>query len=98
MSDQQYQAGVERAEPFIARVERDAFFIAATGRPEIHDEHARDCPQCGERAWAQSRFCWHCKFDFDRAQLPRIHPTKLLCISVLLNVVQVVLLLTLILR
>lgn len=98
MSDQQYQPGAQGAEPFIGRVERDAFFIAATGKPEIPDEHGRDCPQCLNRTWARSRYCWHCKFDFDRAKIARFHPSKLLCVSVLLNLAQVLLLLALILR
>lgn len=98
MSEQQYQPGAHGAEPFIGRVERDAFFLIATGKPEIPDERGRDCPQCGHRAWADSRFCWHCRWDFDKAALARFHPRKLLMLSAALNLVQVFLLLLLILR
>lgn len=98
MPDTSSQPGQGEPQPFINRVERDAFFVIATGRPEIPDEHGRDCPQCGNRTWAGSRFCWHCRWDFDKAQLRRFHPSKLLMVSAALNLVQVFLLLLLILR
>lgn len=50
--------------------------------PEIPEGKGRTCPQCRRCAWKQSRFCWNCKFDFDRAELPRCHPRKLLVIAV----------------
>jgi len=61
----------------------------------IPPEKARDCPQCGEKAWAESRFCWSCRWDFDAATIQRFHPTKLLAISIVLNIVSAALLLVL---
>lgn len=64
----------------------DNFFVALTqAEPEIPDGLGRECPQCGRLAWARSRWCWHCRFDFDRAALARFHPSKLLFISTLTN-------------
>ena len=53
--------------------------------PEIPEGKGRTCPQCLHTAWARSRFCWHCGFDFDRAELPRCHPRKLLIVAVCIN-------------
>lgn len=73
----------------IERVERDAFFLLARQKPNIPPDRRRPCPQCGEDAWAQSRWCWNCKWDFDRAALPRIHPTKLLALMLIVNITLV---------
>lgn len=70
------------------RVERDAYaFVFQTSGlpPEIPDGMGRVCNQCGKIAWAQSRWCWHCRYDFDRAAL-RWHPAKLLTLSLIANV------------
>ena len=53
--------------------------------PQIPDGKGRRCPQCRRIAWVDSRFCWNCKFDFDRAAIPRCHPKKLLFVSVSIN-------------
>lgn len=53
--------------------------------PEIPEGKGRTCPQCRRTAWRESRFCWNCKYDFDRAELPRCHPQKLLLLSVLVQ-------------
>lgn len=58
-------------------VNGDAFFLQIKPpKPDIPDGKGRPCPQCEVTAWAASRWCWHCKFDFDRAAIPRFHPTK----------------------
>lgn len=63
-------------------IEGDAYFLfSRTPPPEIPPDKARPCPQCHHAAWADSRWCWNCKFDFDRAVLARCHPTKLLLIA-----------------
>lgn len=65
-----------------------AFFIEPPERrrePKIPDEMGRQCPQCGRTAWRLSRWCWHCNFDFDRAALPRVHPSKIAFLSLLAN-------------
>lgn len=55
--------------------------------PEIPEGKGRTCPQCLHTAWSRSRFCWHCDYDFDRAELPRCHPRKLLIVAVCINMV-----------
>lgn len=60
-------------------------------RPDIPEGKGRSCPQCGECAWIESRFCWNCQFDFDRAELPRCHPRKLLLVAVSINLVALAL-------
>lgn len=56
----------------------DAFFVQLPPEaPDIPEGKGRPCPQCGRTAWALSRWCWHCKFDFDRAAIPRFHPVKI---------------------
>ena len=67
-------------------VARDAYFSLSKQRPLIPAEKGRKCPQCREVAWGDSRWCWNCEFDFDRAECDRFHPTKLLFVSVLTNV------------
>lgn len=72
----------------IEHIHGDAFFVAlqvSPALPDIPDEQARDCPQCHRPTWRLSRWCIHCQFDFDRASLPRFHPTKLLALSLLVN-------------
>lgn len=61
--------------------------------PDVPDEKARECPQCGVKTWAGSRFCRSCNWDFDRAALSRFHPVKLLALSATLNAVTAALLL-----
>jgi len=73
--------------PDIIRVDRDAFFVfAGQLPPDIPPGKGRDCPQCGHVAWAESRWCWHCQFDFDRASIPRLHPVKSTLLSAALLV------------
>ena len=72
---------------------RDVYVISVDAAPEIPDGQGRLCPQCGRTAWAQSRWCWHCKWDFDRAEVARWHPVKLLSLSIALNIALVILLL-----
>jgi len=60
---------------------------------DVPEDKARDCPQCGARTWAGSRFCRACHWDFDRAALKRFHAVKLLALSASLNVVSAALLL-----
>lgn len=62
-------------------IEGDAYFLISQAQPEIPAEKARPCPQCLHATWAASRWCWNCKFDFDRAVLARCHPTQLLLIA-----------------
>lgn len=61
--------------------------------PEIPEGKGRTCPQCRHMAWALSRFCWHCGYDFDRAELPRVHPRKLLLLALLIQAVVLVVIL-----
>jgi hypothetical protein len=69
------------------------FFIQTTGAaPDIPQGDGRECPQCKLTAWRKSRWCWHCHFDFDRAALPRIHPSKVAALSLLFNALQCVIL------
>ncbi len=69
------------------------FFIQTTAaEPDIPQESGRECPQCKRIAWRSSRWCWHCKFDFDRAALPRIHPSKVAALSLFFNALQCVIL------
>lgn len=56
-------------------------------RPDIPEGKGRSCPQCGECAWRESRFCWNCQFDFDRDAIPRLHPKKLLLVAISINVI-----------
>jgi hypothetical protein len=81
----------------IDHIGRDAFFLIASGRPDIPDAHGRDCPQCGFRAWANSRFCWHCRWDFERLALAK-RRRNLLKFFVAMNLVQTISLLFLILH
>ena len=60
---------------------------------EVPENKARDCPQCGAKTWAGSRFCRACRWDFDRAAIKRFHPAKLLALSATLNVTTAALLL-----
>lgn len=77
----------EQGRPVISGVARDAFFVIQKPQePDIPVDKARRCPQCGKQAWALSRWCWHCRYDFDRASLARFHPVKLLALSLLANV------------
>ena len=72
----------------IDEIRGDAVFIVANSEPPSIPEGAgRECPQCKQTAWALSRWCWNCAFDFDRAAIPAIHPTKLLWVSLLVNAV-----------
>lgn len=71
----------------IDRVEGPAVFVFSTKLHDVPESKGRVCPQCESRAWMQSRFCWNCRFDFERPLLPRIHPSKLLAISAAGNVV-----------
>lgn len=45
-------------------VDRDAFFLALNRDPEIPYPKGRTCPQCGKTAWRDTRWCWHCRYDF----------------------------------
>jgi hypothetical protein len=71
---------------------RDVYIVAVNEDPDIPDGQGRPCPQCGRTAWLNSRWCWHCKFDFDRASVARWHPTKVLMLSIALNIVLTVML------
>lgn len=62
------------------------FATIVESTPEIPDEFARQCPQCSKTTWKLSRWCWNCKFDFDRATMHFCHPIKLLYLSTSLNV------------
>jgi len=73
-------------EPPIREVAGDAFFLFSSSKPIIPDGYGRLCPQCGETAWLHTRWCWSCKFDFDRAACARWHPTKLLALSLIANI------------
>lgn len=60
-------------------VSGDAIFVQViTEPPTIPDGKGRPCPQCHKTAWAESRWCWYCGYDFDRAAIPRICKTKLI--------------------
>lgn len=66
----------------------DAFFLQIKPHePDIPAGKGRPCPQCNKVAWAASRWCWHCQFDFDRAAMPRFHPTKV-CACALVAIVS----------
>lgn len=70
----------------IDRADGPIYFINTTpSEPDIPAEDGRECPQCKRMAWRRSRWCWSCGFDFDRAALPRIHPSKIAALSLLLN-------------
>ena len=55
--------------------------------PAIPAGMGRACPQCQRETFSRARWCWYrdCAFDFERATMPRIHPSKLLWISTLVN-------------
>lgn len=74
----------------IESVPRDVYFIAVNKKPEIPNGYGRPCPQCGQTAWLHTRWCWHCKYDFDRASVAKCHPANLLAISLAFNVVLLV--------
>lgn len=69
-------------------IEGPAIFLHGSEAPPIPIERGRDCPQCGVTAWARSRFCWNCAFDFEAACVARLHPVKLLFLSLLLNLLM----------
>lgn len=60
---------------------------------DVPEHKARDCPQCGTKTWAGSRFCRSCKWDFDKASIQRFHPVKLLALSASMNLFTAALLL-----
>jgi hypothetical protein len=60
-------------------------FQTAATEPEIPGEDGRECPQCKRTAWRRTRWCWSCGFDFDRAALPRIYPSKIAFLSLMAN-------------
>lgn len=74
-----------RVRTVVERVDGDAFFLSIKGDPEIPDGFGRSCPQCARTTWSLSRFCWHCRFDFDRAFIAKLHPVKLLFFSAVMN-------------
>jgi hypothetical protein len=67
-----------------ANVGGNAVFYSQPAAPVIPVDKARECPQCGEAAWRETRWCWHCGFDF--ARIFGMEPVKLLYVSVLFNV------------
>ena len=58
------------------------FASVITPPPDIPDKYARDCPQCGRRAWLLSRHCWHCQYDFERQTWLGGNPAKLILLAV----------------
>lgn len=61
-------------------------------RPDIAEDQQVICPQCGEIAGKQSRWCWSCGYDFDQAALGWFHPLKLLALSLCVNIMLAALL------
>ena len=76
-----------RTRVHVDEIQGDAVFVLASHEPDIPEGAGRDCPQCKRIAWGKSRFCWHCDFDFDRAAIPKIHPTKVVWVAMFLNAV-----------
>lgn len=67
--------------------------VAADTSKAIPEGKAIVCPQCDERAWAESRFCKNCGWDFDRTKGRRMKTANLLVISASLNVITAAILL-----
>lgn len=67
MREPPHQPGAPGHEFFVHTQDGDIIVISTTqAQPSIPDEKARNCPQCGKRAWLMTRHCWHCGFDFGR--------------------------------
>lgn len=71
--------------PPAVEVQGDAYFLQIARQRQIPPDQSRTCPQCRQEAWRRSRWCWNCKFDFDRAARPRLHVFKVLCLSIFAN-------------
>lgn len=82
--DPRSQAGIQ-----IEHIEGDTFIVVHNHGPEaapdIPDGQGRLCPQCARDTWRRSRWCMHCQYDFERCALPRLHPSKLLALSLIAN-------------
>lgn len=65
----------------------NALVFSRSPPPEIPDGKSRECPRCQCNTWADRRWCWNCYWDFDKATLPRVHTSKLLALSLALNMV-----------
>jgi hypothetical protein len=57
---------------------RDVYLLSRRPDLEVPENRSRICPQCGHETWAETRWCKHCVYDFDRAAIKRCHPVKLL--------------------
>lgn len=57
---------------------RDVYLLSRRPELEVPADRSRICPQCGHETWAETRWCKHCVYDFDRAQLEWCHPKKLI--------------------
>lgn len=65
------------------------FVVQPPPEDPVPEDQARRCPQCKRMTWSAGRFCHLCMWDFDRAALPRCHPTKLFAISVSINLLLI---------
>ena len=82
MKDEPGDQGPPSQSPLNIDQVRNLIVVERRVEPDIPEGKGRPCPQCRRTAWRESRFCWNCKFDFDRAELPRCHPRKLLIVAV----------------
>lgn len=61
------KSGATGQEFYVHTHDGDIIVISTTqAQPSIPDDKARNCPQCGKRAWLMTRHCWHCGYDFGR--------------------------------
>lgn len=81
--DEEHPLGGERPKNV-----RDIFFLSRRPDVEVPEGHSRICPQCGHETWADTRWCKHCVYDFDRALVRRWHPIKLLWLAAAALLVQ----------
>ena len=67
---------------------RDVYFLSRRPDVDVPEGRSRVCPQCNHETWADTRWCKHCVYDFDRAEVLRWHPVKLLWLAVGVLLVQ----------
>jgi len=67
---------------------RDVYLLSRRPDLEVPEDRSRVCPQCGHETWAETRWCKHCVYDFDRSQLDRCHPKKLIWLLAAVVVLQ----------
>lgn len=76
-----------QSKTIVERVDGDAYVFIERPSPNIPVEKQRQCPQCQAFAGMESRWCWSCGYDFDRATMPRFHPIKILGAALILSLI-----------